>query len=167
MRGSPRRGFDRAVHGGATRPQATGANIMTPNQIDLVQSSFAKVADIADVAAELFYGRLFEIAPEVQPLFRGDMREQGRKLMTTLGVVVGGLKNLDAIASAAKALAVKHVSYGVKAADYKPVGEALIWTLEKGLGEDFSPEVKTAWVSAYGVLSGVMIAEAYGKEAAA
>jgi hemoglobin-like flavoprotein len=140
---------------------------MTPDQIDLVQSSFAKVVPIADVAAQLFYGRLFEIAPEVKPLFRNDMREQGRKLMSTLGVVVAGLRDLDAIAPAAKALAVKHVGYGVEATHYKPVGEALIWTLQKGLGEDFSAEVRTAWLSAYGVLSGVMIAEAYGKAAEA
>jgi hemoglobin-like flavoprotein len=140
---------------------------MTPDQIDLVQSSFAKVVPIADAAAELFYGRLFEIAPEVKPLFRGDMREQGRKLMTTLGIVVSGLKNLDAIMPAAKALAVRHVGYGVAAAHYRPVGEALIWTLEKGLGEQFSSDVRNAWLAAYGALSGVMIAEAYGKEAAA
>lgn len=140
---------------------------MTPDQIDLVQSSFAKVVPIADIAADLFYGRLFEIAPEVKPLFRDDMREQGRKLMTTLGVVVSGLKDLDAILPAAKALAVRHVGYGVAAADYKPVGAALIWTLEKGLGEDFSPEVRSAWLVAYATLSSVMITEAYGKEAAA
>jgi hemoglobin-like flavoprotein len=140
---------------------------MTPNQIDLVQSSFAKVVPIADVAADLFYARLFEIAPEVKPLFRGDMREQGRKLMTTLGVVVSGLKNLEAILPAAKVLAVRHVAYGVAAAHYKPVGEALIWTLDKGLGEGFTPAAKEAWLAAYGALSGVMIAEAYGAEAAA
>jgi hemoglobin-like flavoprotein len=140
---------------------------MSPDQIDLVQSSFAKVAPVAEVAAELFYGRLFEIAPEVKPLFRGDMKGQGRKLMTTLGVVVAGLKDFDAILPAAKALAVKHVGYGVAAAHYKPVGEALIWTLEKGLGQGFTPEVKEAWLAAYGALSGVMIAEAYGREAAA
>jgi hemoglobin-like flavoprotein len=140
---------------------------MTPDQIDLVQSSFAKVVPIADAAAGLFYGRLFEIAPEVKPLFRNDMREQGRKLMTTLGVVVGSLKNLDAVLPAAKALAVKHVGYGVTAAHYEPVGTALIWTLEKGLGEDFTLETKNAWISTYAALSGVMIAEAYGKEAAA
>ena len=140
---------------------------MTSDQIDLVQSSFAKVVPIADAAAELFYGRLFEIAPEVKPLFRNDMREQGRKLMTTLGVVVSSLKNLDAVLPAAKALAVKHVGYGVTAAHYEPVGAALIWTLEKGLGEDFTLETKNAWISTYVALSGVMIAEAYGKEAAA
>ncbi len=140
---------------------------MTPVQIDFVQSSFAKVVPIADVAADLFYRRLFEIAPEVKPLFHGDMREQGRKLMTTLGVVVNGLKNLDAIVPAARALAIRHVGYGVKAADYAPVGEALIWTLEKGLGAEFNAEVKGAWLAAYGAVSGVMIDAAYGAEAAA
>jgi hemoglobin-like flavoprotein len=140
---------------------------MTPDQIDLVQTSFAKVAPSADTAAGLFYGRLFEIAPETRPLFRGDMSEQGRKLMTTLGVVVNGLKNLDAILPAAKTLAVKHVGYGVTAAHYTSVGEALIWTLEKGLGPAFTTQTKEAWVAAYGALSSVMIAEAYGKEAAA
>lgn len=140
---------------------------MTPDQVDLVQSSFAKVVPIADVAAGLFYGRLFEIAPDVKPLFRSDMREQGRKLMTTLGTVVSGLTNLEAILPAAKALAVKHVAYGVAPAHYKPVGEALIWTLEKGLGDDFSSEVRMAWLAAYDALSGVMIAEAYGAEAVA
>jgi hemoglobin-like flavoprotein len=140
---------------------------MTSDQIDLVQASFAKVVPIADVAAGLFYGRLFEIAPEVKPLFRNDMREQGRKLMTTLGLVVGSLKNLEAVLPAAKALAVKHVGYGVTAAHYEPVGAALIWTLEKGLGDDFTFETKKAWISTYGTLSGLMIAAAYGKEAAA
>lgn len=140
---------------------------MTPQQIDLVQSSFAKVVPIADAAAALFYARLFEIAPRVKPLFRSDMTEQGRKLMTTLAVVVNGLKNLDAIVPAAQALAIKHVGYGVKAADYAPVGEALLWTLEKGLGADYTAEVAAAWTTAYRTLSGVMIAAAYDEEAAA
>lgn len=140
---------------------------MTPDHVDLVQSSFAKVVPIADVAARLFYTRLFEIAPQTQSLFHGDMDEQGRKLMMTLGVVVNGLKNLDAVLPAAKTLAVKHVGYGVTAAHYEPVGEALIWTLEQGLGADFTPDVRAAWLAAYGALSGVMIAEAYGEEAAA
>ncbi len=140
---------------------------MTPEQIDLVQSSFAKVAPIADTAAGLFYNRLFEIAPQTRPLFHSDIAEQRRKLMATLGAVVNGLKDLDAILPAAKALAVKHVRYGVTAAHYKPVGEALIWTLEQGLGRDFTSEVRGAWLAAYGALSGVMIAEAYGEEATA
>jgi nitric oxide dioxygenase len=140
---------------------------MTPQQIDLVQSSFAKVVPIADAAAALFYARLFEIAPQVKPLFHADMTEQGRKLMATLGVVVNGLRNLDAIVPVAQALAAKHVGYGVKAADYVPVGEALLWTLQQGLGEAYTAEVAAAWTTAYTRLSGVMIAAAYGEEAAA
>ena len=107
---------------------------MTPDQIKAVQESFAKVVPISEQAAALFYGRLFEIAPAVKPLFRGDMKEQGHKLMATLAVVVGGLSNLQAILPAASALAKRHVGYGVSAADYAPVGEALLWTLERGLG---------------------------------
>lgn len=135
---------------------------MTPKQIELVQSSFAKVAPIAEAAARLFYGRLFEIAPEVKPLFKGEMKEQGRKLMGTLATVVNGLTNIDMVLPTAKALAVRHVAYGVKTEDYAPVGEALIWTLEKGLGADFTPDTRDAWLAAYSLLSGVMIAEARG-----
>jgi nitric oxide dioxygenase len=138
---------------------------MTPDQIDLVQTSFGKVAPIAEPAAALFYGRLFEIAPEVRALFKGDMKEQGRKLMATLAFVVGGLKDLDAVLPAARALAVRHTGYGVTADQYGPVGEALIWTLEQGLGQGFDPPTREAWLAAYGALSGAMIAEAYGDPA--
>src|SRR5271154_5817858 len=140
---------------------------MTPQQVKAIQESFAKVAPISEQAAALFYGRLFEIAPQVRPLFRGDMIEQGRKLMATLAVVVNGLNNLEAILPAASALAKRHVNYGVKAADYVPVGAALLWTLEKGLGAQWTPEVKAAWTEAYTVLADFMIAEAYGRRAAA
>ncbi len=133
---------------------------MTPDQISLIQSSFAKVAPIADQAATLFYGRLFEIAPEVKPLFKSDITEQGQKLMGTLAVVVQGLNALEAIVPVAEALARRHVDYGVKAAHYAPVGAALIWTLEQGLGDDFTPETRAAWVEAYTLLSSVMIAAA-------
>jgi nitric oxide dioxygenase len=140
---------------------------MTPDQVKAIQESFAKVVPISEQAAELFYGRLFEIAPAVKPLFRGDMKEQGRKLMATLAVVVNGLTNLEAVLPAASALAKRHVSYGVKAADYAPVGAALLWTLERGLGPDWTPQLATAWGAAYGVLSEFMIGEAYGRSAAA
>src|SRR5580658_6380552 len=140
---------------------------MTPEQVKLIQVSFAKVAPISEQAAALFYGRLFEIAPEVKPLFRGDMKEQGRKLMATLAVVVNGLGNLEAILPAASALAKRHVSYGVKAAHYAPVGAALLWTLERGLGPQWTPQLAAAWGAAYGVLSEFMIDEAYGHRAAA
>ncbi|MBA4791039.1 MAG: hemin receptor [Rhizobiales bacterium] len=133
---------------------------MLPSQVELIQSSFAKVAPISEAAAGLFYGRLFEIAPEVKPLFKGDMSEQGRKLMATLAVVVKGLSNLDAVVPAAQVLAKRHVAYGVTEAHYAPVGAALLWTLEQGLGDAFTPEVKAAWAEAYGLLASVMIAAA-------
>lgn len=130
---------------------------MTPSQIDLIQDSFRKVVPIADTAAALFYGRLFEISPEVKPLFKGDMTQQGKKLMATLGIVVAGLRDLPSIVPAAEKLARKHVDYGVKDEHYAPVGAALLWTLEQGLGPDFTPETKAAWAEAYGLLSSVMI----------
>ena len=140
---------------------------MTPDQVKAIQESFAKVAPISEQAAALFYGRLFEIAPAVKPLFRGDMKEQGRKLMATLAVVVNGLSNLEAVLPAASALAKRHVGYGVKAADYEPVGQALLWMLERGLGDAWTPDVAAAWVAAYTVLSEFMIGEAYGRSVAA
>jgi hemoglobin-like flavoprotein len=140
---------------------------MTPDQIKAIQESFAKVAPISEQAAALFYDRLFEIAPSVKSLFRGDMPEQGRKLMATLAVVVNGLGNLESILPAASLLAKRHVGYGVAAADYAPVGEALLWTLERGLGAQWTPELASAWTTAYGLLSEFMIGEAYGRSAAA
>ncbi len=136
------------------------------HQIGLIQESFSKVAPIADTAAEIFYARLFEIAPEVQPLFKGDMSQQGAKLMATLGVVVEGLDDLASIVPTAEALAFRHLDYGVEAEHYESVGDALIFTLQKGLGPSFNAEVKRAWVAAYKVLSDVMIAAAHKSPAA-
>ncbi len=140
---------------------------MQANDVALIQSSFAEVAPISVQAAALFYGRLFEIAPDVKPLFKGDMAEQGRKLMATLSFVVNGLADLPSILPAASALAKRHVSYGVTPEHYQPVGEALLWTLEKGLGPKWTSETAAAWGKAYTTLSGYMIAEAYGAPAAA
>lgn len=134
---------------------------MTPNEIALIQSSFTKVAPIKSKAAELFYGRLFEIAPEVRPLFKGDMEEQGSKLMATLAVAVNGLSNLAEIVPTVEDLARRHVGYGVRVEHYPPVGAALLWTLGQGLGDAWSPEVENAWRKAYGVLADTMIAAAY------
>jgi hemoglobin-like flavoprotein len=141
--------------------------IMTPDQVKLVQQSFSKVAPISDQAAIMFYGRLFEIAPQVKSMFPADMTEQRRKLMTMLSAVVSGLGNLSAILPAASALAKRHVGYGAKAEHYPVVGAALLWTLEKGLGEAWTPDVADAWKAAYGTLSGFMISEAYGSPQAA
>ena len=140
---------------------------MNETQIALIQDSFAKVAPIADAAAEIFYADLFETAPEVKPYFAdSDMAEQGKKLMATLGTVVNGLRNLDAIVPIAQDLAVRHVDYGVKAEDYGKVGASLLRTLDKGLGDGFTPEVRDAWAEAYTTLSSVMVSAAYGEKAA-
>jgi hemoglobin-like flavoprotein len=133
---------------------------MTPDQIELVQDSFVKVARISDRAAELFYSRLFEIAPQVRSLFPNDMAEQRKKLMATLAVVVNGLGNLDTILAAAGALAKRHVNYGAEPAHYPAVGEALLWTLEQGLGSSWTPDVAAAWAAAYSMLSDLMIGAA-------
>src|SRR5437660_10165779 len=140
---------------------------MTPDQVTLVQQSFSKVAPIADQAAVMFYDRLFEVAPAVKAMFPADMTEQRKKLMATLAVVVNGLSNLQSVLPAASALAKRHVAYGVKPAHYPVVGSALLWTLEKGLGEAWTPDVAAAWTAAYGTLSGYMISEAYGSAQAA
>jgi hemoglobin-like flavoprotein len=139
---------------------------MSPTQIALVQSSFEKIAPMASDAAALFYDRLFRTLPEVRPLFNGDMEEQGRKLMATLGAVVRSLDQFDDVLPAAKALAVRHVDYGVRPDHYAPVGAALLWTLEQGLGADFTPETAEAWRAAYTALSGEMIQAAYPLHAA-
>jgi hemoglobin-like flavoprotein len=140
---------------------------MTPDQVKLVQQSFAKVAPISETAAVLFYDRLFEIAPQVRAMFPADMTEQRKKLMAMLAAVVNGLANLESILPAASALAKRHVAYGAKAEHYPVVGSALLGTLEKGLGEAWTPEVADAWTAVYGTLSGFMIAEAYGRPQAA
>lgn len=140
---------------------------MTPDQVKLVQESFAKVAPISDMAAMLFYDRLFDVAPSVKAMFPADMTEQRRKLMATLAAVVNGLGNLESVLPAASALAKRHVRYGARPAHYPVVGGALLWTLEKGLGDAWTPEVADAWAAAYGTLSGYMISEAYGRAQAA
>ena len=140
---------------------------MTSVEINLVKDTFRKIVPIADQAAVIFYDRLFEVAPAVKAMFPADMAEQRKKLMGTLAVVVNGLGNLGAVLPAASALAKRHVSYGAKAEHYPVVGGALLWTLEKGLGEAWTSDVAEAWTAAYGMLSGYMISEAYGSTQAA
>ncbi len=130
---------------------------MNETQITLIQESFAKVVPIKQQAGEIFYAKLFEIAPEVRPLFKADVTEQAGKLMTMLGTVVNGLRDLDKIVPVAQRMAVEHAGFGVEPAHYAPVGAALIATLETGLGEDFTLETREAWVAAYEILSNVMI----------
>jgi hemoglobin-like flavoprotein len=129
---------------------------MTPEQATLVRDSFAKVSPIASQAAAMFYDRLFVLDPSLRALFKGDMNEQGRKLMAMIGTAVGNLDRLDTIVPAVRDLGRRHTGYGVKQADYDTVAEALLWTLEQGLGADFTPDTKAAWVSVYTVLAGEM-----------
>ena len=133
---------------------------MTPAEKDLVQTTFAKVVPIADQAAALFYGRLFEMDPSLRPLFKGDLGEQGKKLMQMIGVAVKGLDSLDTLVPAVKDLGRRHAGYGVTDAHYDTVGGALLWTLEKGLGSAFTPDVKAAWTTVYTVLATTMKAGA-------
>jgi hemoglobin-like flavoprotein len=114
------------------------------------------VVPISETAAELFYGRLFEIAPEVKPLFTSDIKEQGKKLMSMITLAVRGLDNLEVLVPAVQKLGVGHVDYGVKEEHYAVVGEALIWTLGKGLGDAYTDEVKEAWLAVYTVLATTM-----------
>ncbi|MCI0668750.1 MAG: globin domain-containing protein [Methylococcaceae bacterium] len=130
---------------------------MKVDQITLVQQSFSKVAPISETAADLFYNRLFEIAPEVRPLFEGDIKEQGKKLMGVLAVAVRGLSDLPSIVPTVEKLGVKHLDYGVREEHFPIVAEALLWTLEKGLGDAWNDELKKAWTEAYMLLAGTMI----------
>lgn len=129
---------------------------MTPEQKRLVQSTFAQVAPIADSTAALFYARLFDLDPALRPLFTGDMREQGVKLMRMIGVAVAGLDRLDALVPTVRQLGVRHSSYGVRDEHYDTVGAALLWTLEQGLGDAFTPDAREAWTAVYGVLASTM-----------
>lgn len=129
---------------------------MTPEQRTLIKTSWARVTPIAEQAAELFYGKLFELDPGVKPLFKGNMQEQGRKLMAMINTAVNSLDRLGDVVPAVQELGRRHVGYGVKDEDYDTVGAALLWTLEQGLGQGFTPEVKAAWTEVYGVLATTM-----------
>jgi hemoglobin-like flavoprotein len=129
---------------------------MTPDQVTLVQQSFKKVAPIADKAADLFYDRLFVIAPEVRSLFPTDLTEQKKKLMQMLATAVTNLHQVEKILPAVEDLGRRHVAYGVTDKHFEPVAAALLWTLEQGLGPDFTPPVKAAWTETYLTVAGVM-----------
>ncbi len=138
---------------------------MSPNNIDLVQATWAKVVPIADTAAELFYGRLFELDPTLKPLFTSDIKEQGKKLMQMISIAVNGLSKLETIIPAVEDLGRRHVAYGVKEEHYATVGSALLWTLEKGLGDAFTPDVKAAWTETYETLATTMLNAASKEDA--
>jgi hemoglobin-like flavoprotein len=140
---------------------------MTPNQVGLIRASWAAVEPIADTAATLFYGRLFELDPALKRLFRRtDMARQRVVLMGTLAVVVKSLDRLEQVLPAVQALGRRHAGYGVREEHYATVGEALLWTLERGLGDAFTSDVREAWTAAYTTLASVMIEAASVEEAA-
>ena len=129
---------------------------MTGEQIALVQASFRQVVPIADAAAQLFYARLFDLDPSLEALFKGDIAEQGRKLMQMIGLAVKSLDRLEQVLPAVQALGARHVAYGVRDKDYDTVGRALLWTLKRGLGDAFTPEVEAAWAEVYATLAAAM-----------
>jgi hemoglobin-like flavoprotein len=140
----------------ASDPPPNEEGPLGQGDVQLIKQSWAQVEPIADTAATLFYGRLFELAPELRPMFTGDMHEQGRKLMQMLAMVVRGLDRLERIVPAVQQLGERHAGYGVRPEHYEVVGAALLWTLEQGLGEAFTPPVRSAWTTAYRVLASTM-----------
>ena len=129
---------------------------MTNEQIKLVQDSFRQVAPIAETAAQLFYARLFELDPDLELLFKGNLTEQGRKLMQMLGLAVNSLDRMEHLLPVVRSLGTRHVVYGVRDKDYDTVGQALLWTLRKGLGDTFTPAVEEAWSNVYATLASAM-----------
>jgi len=129
---------------------------MTPRQIELVQKSWRQVMPISDTAAGIFYKELFRLDPALEPLFRGDMKEQGRKLVAMISAAVNGLPQLEDIVPVVEDLGRRHARYGVKPQHYDTVGAALLWTLGRGLGEAFTPDVRAAWTETYGLLAKTM-----------
>ena len=129
---------------------------MNSQEINLVQSSFAEIRPVAALTADLFYKRLFELDPSLRPLFKGDVAHQGRMLMAMIDAAVGGLSNIDTLGPVVRRLGARHVNYGVKDEHYPTVGKALLWTLEQGLGDKFTPAVRNAWATAYELLSDLM-----------
>ncbi len=129
---------------------------MTPDQTDIIRSSFADVLQQRDAAGRLFYERLFTIAPDLRPLFKGDIDAQARKLMDVLAVAVSALRDMPVLTKTLQELGRRHRGYGAQPHHYAKVGEALLWTLEKGLGPAFDGATRAAWTDLYGVVSSIM-----------
>ena len=130
---------------------------VTAAQKQLVQTSFKLVEEKADIAADLFYQRLFDAAPELRSLFPEDLRDQKKKLMGALKVLVNTLDNPDKLIPILEDMGRKHKGYGVVEDHYVPVADALVWTLEEGLGAAFTEEVRHAWTALYSAVASIMI----------
>jgi hemoglobin-like flavoprotein len=129
---------------------------MTPEQVQIIKSNFADVIKDKVNVGLVFYDRLFTIAPDTKPLFKNDMAEQSRKLMDTLALAIGMLRDMPSLKVTLEDLARRHVAYGVKNEHYDKVGEALLWTLEQGLGPAFTPQAREAWTALYGAVVTIM-----------
>lgn len=129
---------------------------MNTQQIEIVQRTFELAAPMAEEIADRFYERLFTVDPSLRALFRGNMQQQGNKLMTMLALVVRSLDRPETILEPARRLGERHVQYGVQPHHYASVGAALLWTLAQVFGPAFTPEVEEAWTAAYMLLAGVM-----------
>ena len=136
---------------------------MTPEQVQIIKLTFAQAMNSKDQVGKLFYDRLFAIAPETRPLFKGSIEAQARKLMDTLAQAIASLRDTPTLITTLEALAKRHVGYGVKDEHYDKVGDALLWTLERGLGAAFTPHAREAWTPLYGTVATVMRAAANGK----
>jgi len=130
---------------------------MKAEQLQLVLESLTLVQPLADAIAKSFYLHLFELVPQAQKLFTGNMDRQGSMLMTSLSLAVTGLSDMDAILPAVQALGERHYSYGVKPEYFQAGSESFIWALEQHLGDRFTPELKTAWVDAFKSLIDAML----------
>lgn len=140
---------------------------MYQRNAELVRNNFPKLASIAAPMAALFYRRLFEIEPSTHRLFvQTDIEAQGAKLMAALGFVVGSLDRPERLVPIIQGMALRHLGYGVRPEHYAAVGQALLWTLERGLAEAFTPQVRAAWTEAYLMLSGMMMDAAQTRVAA-
>ena len=142
----------------ATPVKATeNAGSISKEDIDLVQHSFMRIEPLSMVVGRTFYERLFETNPEIKPLFKGDLESQGEQLMDMIGIAVAGLDDLEKLIPILQELGARHRKYGVEVSHYGAVAEALIWTLEQGLADAFTPDIRAAWVNVYGVLAETMI----------
>jgi nitric oxide dioxygenase len=140
---------------------------MTPEQVQIIKLTFAQAMSSKDEVGQLFYSRLFAIAPETKPLFKGDIVAQSRKLMDTLALAISSLRDTPALMATLEALAKRHVTYGVRDEHYDKVGEALLWTLEQGLGAAFTPHAREAWTKLYATVAQVMRNASAGRPDAA
>jgi hemoglobin-like flavoprotein len=136
---------------------------MTPEQTELVRATWQRVNADGDAVAALFYERLFEIDPSTRELFaNADMSAQRSKLLQALGIIVADLERPDALAPVLQSMGRRHLSYGVRKRHYSAVGDALLWSFERGLGDDWTREAEAAWERAYALVSGMMSGAAEG-----